>query len=147
MKKILLVAFLVLAPLLIAEAATQFSDACPISSPIICITSARTPDMGTPALVTVTVAVTDPNAIPASLNLQRLGADGKVVAILGYLKDDGTNGDEYANDGMYTIQLNMSESDISSIPLRASMALRGQIRRVISEVDYIEVVEEVLEIQ
>ena len=55
--------------------------------------------------MTVTVAITDPAVVPASVVLQRIDDAGRVLATLGHVMDDGTDGDAAAGDRTFTAQL------------------------------------------
>ena len=77
-------------------------------------------------MVTITTEITDPGFIPGSANLQRLDANGRVVAVVGTLRDAGGN--------KLTMSVPLSESVPGSIFLRVSAAFRGLLKRVFSPV-------------
>ena len=89
--------------------------------------------VGTTTVVTITTEITDPGFIPGSANLQRLDANGRVVAVVGTLRDAGGN--------VFTISVPLSESVPGSIFLRVSAAFRGLLKRVFSPVIVITVSE------
>src|SRR5207247_1604018 len=82
--------------------------------------------VGTTTVVTITTEITDPGFIPGRANLQRLDANGRVVAVVGTLRDAGGN--------KLTMSVPLSESVPGSIFLRVSAAFRGLLKRVFSPV-------------
>ena len=89
---------------------------------------------GTPTTVSVTAQVgTDPTLLPQSVMLLRYDENGQFIVNLGRLYDDGTHDDALAGDGIFTAKLNLNEVTPQTILLRASVAYRGLLRRVISE--------------
>ncbi|MFL6211724.1 MAG: hypothetical protein ACJ74W_22950 [Pyrinomonadaceae bacterium] len=97
--------------------------------------TAVTPDAtqaGVPVRATVTASITDPALIPESVNLQRLDASGRVVAILGTLHDDGLNFDAMAGDQIYSLSTTIFENTPNAVRLRISAAFRGSLLRVYS---------------
>jgi hypothetical protein len=89
--------------------------------------------VGVRATVTVTAKIgADPALIPESINLFRYDERGQLVAALGKMYDDGTNGDVAVGDHIYTTQLTLNEPQPSTALLRASAAYRGLLRRVVS---------------
>ncbi len=95
--------------------------------------------VGVSTLVTISVQINDPTLIISSVNLPRLDDTGKVVAILGTLHDDGLNGDSLAADKRFTIQKAFTELNTGKIKLRVSAAFKGLLKRVFSEVIYLEI--------
>jgi hypothetical protein len=71
--------------------------------------------------------------LPGGVTLLQYNNTGQVIKSLGQLYDDGSHGDDKAGDGVFTAQLVIKESQPMMIYLRASIALRGKLRRVISE--------------
>ena len=88
--------------------------------------------VGVPTVVTVTALIEDPLLIPASVNLQQIDATGKVVAIVGTLRDDGTNGDVVAGDKVFSARVTLNEAQEGSVSLRVSAAFKGLLMRVFS---------------
>lgn len=95
------------------------------------INPASTP-AGVPLLVTVTSVITDPSVIPASINLQKLDAGGRVVAVLGTLHDDGLDGDAVAGDKIFSITTTVLESNTGTVKYRVSAGFLGSLLRVFS---------------
>lgn len=89
--------------------------------------------------VTVTIELSDSRLIPASVNLQRLDASGKVTAVLGTLNDAGTNGDAVAGDKIFTLRQSLTEETTAAVQLRVSWGLRGVLKRAVSNVVSVEV--------
>src|SRR5438046_6274338 len=70
-------------------------------------TPAVTPDslvVGVATTVTVTAVIADPSVVPDSVILQSVDSNGRLIAVLGTLHDDGAKGDAVAGDHRYTIQ-------------------------------------------
>jgi hypothetical protein len=88
--------------------------------------------VGVGTVVTVVSAVSDPSLIVPSVNLQRLDAAGRVIAILGTLVDDGSGGDATAGDGLFTIRTTIFETVAGPVRLRVSAAFSGKLLRAFS---------------
>ncbi len=83
--------------------------------------------------VTIEATVTaSETLIPNSINLLRYNQSNEIVANLGAMFDDGTNGDQVAGDRIYTRQISLKEVQAGSLLLKASVAYRGQMRRLLS---------------
>ena len=104
--------------------------AAPVVGPVAIAPS--TAVVGVPAAVTVTALIQDPLLIPASVNLQQIDATGKVVAIVGTLLDDGTNGDVVAGDKTFTIRWSVQPTAIGQLRYQVSAGFKGLLRRVAS---------------
>jgi hypothetical protein len=87
---------------------------------------------GAPTRVLVTAHIDHPALIPASVNLIRLNPNGSPT-IIGHLRDDETDGDTTARDRVYRGQIDFNESTPRQIQLQVSVAIRGRMRRVVSE--------------
>lgn len=111
-----------------AEAAVDVASATPL---IIAVNE--------PTDVIVTIQLTDSRLIPASVNLQRLDASGKAIAVLGTLNDSGTNGDAVVGDGTFTIRKSFTEATTTPVQLRVSWGLRGALKRAVSNMVTVEV--------
>lgn len=85
-----------------------------------------------PTTVTVTSLITDSSVIPGSVALQRLDASSSNA--LGYLHDDGQNGDAVAGDKIFTIQQSFNEVETGQIQLQVSAAFRGVLARMYSAI-------------
>ncbi|KQV51397.1 hypothetical protein [Duganella sp. Root336D2] len=85
-----------------------------------------------PATVKVVVAISDPNYIAGSANVQRLNADGSVQSIVGVLHDDGRQGDAIANDQLYTLDMQLNEANAGSVRFQVSAAYKREIKRTLS---------------
>lgn len=90
-------------------------------------------------MVTVTIQLNDPHVLPQSINLQRVDTDGKVLAVLGTLNDQGTNGDATPGDQVFTISRTFTEATATPILLRVSWTARGSLGRAASNTLSIEV--------
>lgn len=90
--------------------------------------------------VTVTIKITDSRLIKGSVNLQRVDAAGKVMAILGTLNDSGTNGDAIAGDNTYSIRKSFTEATATPVRLLVSWALRGVLKRSVSNTVIVSVI-------
>ena len=87
---------------------------------------------GTASAVTVSVSITDPNYIVGSANLQRLKADGSVLAVMGLLHDDGLNGDAVAGDKVYSLRSTLTEAAAGTVKFQVSAGYRRELRRTFS---------------
>lgn len=95
-----------------------------------------TPELATvnqPVTAKVTVALLPGTDLPLNINLLRIEANGSGT-IIGALNDTGTNGDARAADRIYTAQLVINEAHPKTLQFQATAALRGQIRRTLSNV-------------
>jgi hypothetical protein len=92
-----------------------------------------------PSNVTVTIQITDSRLISGSVNLQRLDASGTVIATLGTLNDAGTNGDVVAGDKIFTVKNTFNEATATPVQLRVSWALKGVLKRAMSNTVTVEV--------
>jgi hypothetical protein len=90
-------------------------------------------DINQPATISVTAQVGgDSTLIPNSVILTRVNDQGMLVANLGRMYDDGTNGDATPGDNIFTAQFTLSEAQPMMVFLRASVAYRGLLRRIVS---------------
>lgn len=104
--------------------------AAPAVGPVTSSTSVL--PVGGPVPLVVTAQIVDPTVITASVSLQRLNSGGQVVAVLGSLRDEGTNGDKTAGDSIYSTTVNFTEPTAGSVRLAVSAAFRGVMKRVTS---------------
>jgi hypothetical protein len=94
--------------------------------------------VNTPTTVTVTVQITDSRLLPNGVNLLRLNSNGSST-ILGVMHDDGLNGDATGNDKTLSLNVNFDEAATGQVQLQISAAFKGQLKRTISPVSFIEV--------
>ena len=87
---------------------------------------------GTAAVVSITAAIADVAVIPGSVQLQSLDSNGRVVALVGVLHDDGLAGDVTANDGLYTLQTTVLQNTPGVLNYRVAAAFRGSLTRALS---------------
>jgi hypothetical protein len=102
-----------------AAASTTPTVGTPVATPSMIIVNTSTP-------VTVTVQITAPTLIPASVNLLLLGATGTQPTILGAMQSAG--------NGAYSLQTVFNETSTGEIELEVSAAFQGQLRRVIAPI-------------
>lgn len=95
--------------------------------------------VSTPTTIKVTSLITDANVLAGSVNVQRLDATGRAIAVLATLRDDGTNGDVLAGDRVYSGSFTLNESRLEPMRLRVSAALRGVLLRPVSMMSTIDV--------
>jgi hypothetical protein len=103
------------------------SQAVPVASP-----SSIPHDVATPVLITALIPPS-PNLLRDSVQLLQYGPDGRVLFRHGTMYDDGTRGDERANDSVFSIVITLRQAGPADVVLRASVAYRGQLLRVLSQ--------------
>ncbi len=84
---------------------------------------------GQPSQFTFQISITDPKAIPSSVNLVRKATNG-AITVVDRLHDDGVNGDAVAGDGIYTWQGAITEPAIGQVTYQTSVAFLGSLLRV-----------------
>jgi hypothetical protein len=84
-------------------------------------------------VITVQASISDPSLIAGGANLLQLNPNG-TTTILGTLHDDGLNGDAYAGDLIFTLQVTLNAPTSSQIQLQVSAAFKGLLQRVKSPV-------------
>src|SRR5258706_7687489 len=100
-------------------------------------TPAVTPDslvVGVATTVTVTAFISDPSVVPDSVILQSVDSNGRLIAILGNLHDDGVKGDGAAGDHRYTVQTTLSQATATTLSLRVAARFTGSRHRRFSPV-------------
>ncbi|GCL62769.1 S8 family serine peptidase [Pseudaquabacterium pictum] len=107
-------------------AAHTVAQAQGVAQPIV---SPAVVSVGTPTILLVTARITQPNVIPGSVNVVRVGPGG-ATTVAGTLNDNGTAGDAVAGDGLHSGQVVLTESVEGNVGLRVSAAVRGQLRRL-----------------
>jgi hypothetical protein len=70
---------------------------------------------------------------PGSVRLERLNADGQVIAILGALHDDGVNGDLTAGDSKYSLSASLYSTLQEQWRFQVSAGVVGKIARIKSD--------------
>ncbi|MGE3509632.1 MAG: Ig-like domain-containing protein, partial [Vicinamibacterales bacterium] len=85
---------------------------------------------GTRTVVTVTTGIVDASVIPGSIRLLETDARGKALKLLGFLRDDGTAGDQTAGDRIYTMRLVVREPRATQRFLRVVATFRNEPARV-----------------
>ena len=86
-----------------------------------------------PSLVMVEIEIPDLGYVGGSATLQRLDATGRVITVLGTLKDDGTNGDRISGDKLFALEKTFTEPTPGQVRLQVSVAFQGLLRRVVSQ--------------
>ncbi len=97
--------------------------------------------VGVAAEVRFTVTIryrTDPDLIPASVNLLRFDAKS-VRKVVDRLYDDGTHGDWKPNDGDFTNKITLTETQPGTIRFQVSAGWKGEVQRRMSDIVTIEV--------
>ena len=84
---------------------------------------------GVATQVLVTSSITDEGVIASTVNLQRLDAAGRVVAVVGTLHDDGRDGDVTAGDKVYSLRVTVLENSPGPVPFRVSAGFAGSLTR------------------
>lgn len=80
---------------------------------------------------------TEPAVVPNGVNLVRVNSDG-TTQVLAIMNDGGTNGDQVAGDGIFTVSTVLSATQVVS--LRVTAALQGVRSRVQSPITDLPVV-------
>ena len=120
----------VCAPFFLAVVAFQL-DAAPSIGAVNA--TPMTAVIGIPTQVTVTASITDPSLIAGGVNLLQLNPNG-AATILGTLHDDGLNGDAFAGDLVFTLQVTLIAPVASQVQLQVSAAFKGVLQRVKSPI-------------
>jgi hypothetical protein len=87
-----------------------------------------------PTTLTVSTYIPDLSLLPSSVNLLRVDSQGKTIATLGSLNDNGVNGDLKAGDRIYSIQVILTEPQAGQVYLKISAALKGMLKRIASDI-------------
>jgi hypothetical protein len=112
--------------------ASEASGAPSVSAPTVSPSSVPVGE-STQILVTSQITTDPPNPLIANgVRLLRVDAANKVVATLGTMRDDGTQGDAVAGDGTLTLRVTVNEAAAGEVRLRVSAAFRGLLKRVLS---------------
>jgi len=103
-----------------------------------------TPDetfVNEPTTVTVTAEIGSENLYISSVRAYKTTADGKPIALLGQMYDDGTHGDATEADTIFTMQFTVNEPVKSTIYVRVTAAYRRERNRYLSPVMKINIFE------
>jgi hypothetical protein len=87
----------------------------------------------TPTTVTVTARVAPSASAVLNVTLNRYDVQDRVIGTLGSMYDDGTHGDAQAGDRLFTTQVAIRQPGPADFNIRASVAYRGQLLRVLSQ--------------
>lgn len=90
--------------------------------------------INTPTAVLFTAHINDPSVIPTGVNLLKVDANGKTLAVIGPLRDDGSNGDALAGDKILSLRLSLNAPALGHLYYRVSATFRGVLQRVQSPV-------------
>lgn len=88
--------------------------------------------VNTPTAIVFTAQIADPRVIAEGVNLLKTDASGRTLAIVGRLRDDGTNGDAVAGDGTFSFGVSVQENTAGQIYYRVSAPFKGVLRRTLS---------------
>src|SRR5216683_19523 len=78
--------------------------------------------------------------VPASVKLERVDANGTIIANLGTMYDDGTHGDAVAGDGLFTVQVSLLEATPGTLRLQVAATFRAGPGRLASAVARVPIV-------
>lgn len=85
-----------------------------------------------PSDVLFTARIDSALVIPTGVNLLKVDATGKTLAIAGTMRDNGTNGDALAGDKVFSLRVTLNEASVGDTYYRVSAAFRGTLRRELS---------------
>ena len=88
---------------------------------------------------TISSDLTNP-VIATGVNLLRVDATGKTIATIGTMRDNGAGGDVAAGDGIFTLRFVTNEPAPGELRLRVSAPFMGMLKRVLSQVAVVQVV-------
>ena len=94
-------------------------------------------------LLTVTSRITTSPGnpvVPASVKLESVDANGAVLATLGTMYDDGTHGDMVAGDGIFTVQVGVTETAPGAPRLQVAATFKAGPGRLVSAVTVVPIV-------
>lgn len=92
----------------------------------------NTASTGVTRQVVITASIPSDNYLAGSALVQRLDAAGRVLAVLGNMRDDGLEGDTAAGDRVYSLRATVLENDPGQVTYRVSAAFKGAVLRVLS---------------
>jgi hypothetical protein len=79
----------------------------------------------TPTNITFTIKIGAPTLNPTTVQLQKVDAQGRVLAGLGRLYDDATHGDAVEGDKVFTAIVSLNEPTVGKSYFRVTAAFRG----------------------
>jgi hypothetical protein len=79
----------------------------------------------TPTTVTFTIPIHTPTLNPSSVELLQVDADGRLLARVGRMYDNGQGGDVTPGDRNFTAIITLNESEIGRLYFRVAAAFRG----------------------
>lgn len=86
----------------------------------------------TPTTVTFTILVDTPTLNPTTVQLQRVDADGRVLAAIGRMFDNGQEGDVRPGDRVFTKRVALNEPAAGKAYFRVAAAFRGNQQNAVS---------------
>lgn len=107
------------------------------ASVVCAVVSPPAVPVGQPTDVLVEGIIISPAGHPVietGVYLLRTDATGRVIATLGTMRDDGTNGDAVAGDGVFALRMRVTEGTVGALRFKVSAPFRGLLRRVFSPV-------------
>jgi hypothetical protein len=94
----------------------------------------------TPTTVTFTISIDTPTLNPTTVELQRVDSAGNLIAPVGRMFDNGSNGDAKPGDKVFSLRTSINEPAAVQMYYRVSAAFRGLIRQVVSQQVIVEAV-------
>ena len=110
----------------------EWLRAAPAIGPAAATPAGVVVNTATPVVFTAQIA--DASLIPGSVNLLKTDANGKTLATVGSLVDDGTNGDAAPGDKTFSTRLTINEATVGQTYYRVSAAFKGVLLRTLSNV-------------
>jgi len=81
----------------------------------------------TPTTVTFTIRIDTPTLNPTTVDLQRVDANGRLLAVVGRMNDNGHDGDVRGGDKIFTKKVVVNEATIGRLYFRVAAAFRGNM--------------------
>lgn len=100
-------------------------------------TLAATPStiiVAAPTQVLFTISISDPTVLPTGVTLVQTDSSGRTLATVASMRDDGLLGDLSAGDRTFSYRLMITQSTPTDRFFRVSVAFKGTIQRVVSNV-------------
>jgi hypothetical protein len=89
---------------------------------------------GTPTAITFTIRIDTPTLNPTAVELQRLDADGIVIAVIGRMYDNGRDGDVKPGDRIFTKTLVLDKPTVGTQYYQVGAVFRGNRQNAFSNV-------------